>query len=130
MEQTLTDNALRAAIERYQGLFEPGDVEGIVREFTDDALVRHGPFPQFRGKDKLREMLQQWFVAMREYRLSKRLEFISPPRVAASWSGSWLDRSGIRMECLGVELLTMREGKISEWLASVSVWRAGEQVRP
>jgi nuclear transport factor 2 (NTF2) superfamily protein len=126
----MTEDVVRAAIKRYQGLFEASDVEGIVREFTDDAVIRYGPFAQFSGKDKLRTLLQQRFAAMREYRLSKRLEFISPPRIAASWTGSWVDSSGTRMESFGVEVLTMRDGKIAEWLASVSTWHAGGRTRP
>jgi hypothetical protein len=70
-------------------------------------------------------MLERRFARMRDYRLSKRLEFVSPPRIASSWTGSWTDmHTGTRMQIFGVELMVVRDGKISEWSAGVSVWRA------
>ncbi|SED76348.1 hypothetical protein SAMN05444161_3944 [Rhizobiales bacterium GAS191] len=62
---------------------------------------------------------------MRDYRLSKRLEFLSAPRIASSWTGSWIDvRTDARMEVFGLEILTVREAKFCQWSAGVSAWRS------
>jgi hypothetical protein len=37
--------------------------------------------------------------------------------------------TGHRMESFGLEILTVRDGKFSEWSAGVSVWRFGEGLR-
>jgi hypothetical protein len=126
----LSPPALQAAVTRYQELFARGDVEAILKDFTDDVQVRYGSFAPFTGKAKLRELLQKRFATMENYELTKRVEFIDPPRYAASWTGSWTDKAtGSKMEIFGLEVLTVREGKFTEWQASVSTWRSGEALQ-
>jgi len=123
----LSPVAVQQALTRYQGLFERGDVEAIIKDFADDVRVTYGPFSPFTGKEKLRSLLQQRFARMRDYRLVKRLEFVCPPRFAASWTGIWVDvSSGVKMEVFGLEVLTLKDGKFSEWSAGVSTWPLGE----
>lgn len=126
----LSEDALRRALTCYENLFERADIDGILDDFAEDVRVRYASFPPFTGRTKLREMLQRRFATMRDYRLAKRLEFVSPPRFAASWTGSWTDvATGNRMELYGLEVLTVTNGKFSEWSASISSWRAGERPR-
>jgi SnoaL-like domain len=123
----LSPTALQRALARYELLFAEGDVEAILEDFADDVRVRYGSLLPFTGKERLRATLRRRFASMRDYRLSKRLEFVCPPRYAASWTGSWIETAtGARMEVFGLELLTVRDGKFVEWSASVSVWRFGE----
>jgi hypothetical protein len=124
----LSEAAVQRALASYEGLFSCGDVEGILEDFADDVRVHYASFAPFVGKRKLRELLHVRFASMRNYQLKKRLEFINPPRFASSWTGTWVDVStGNRMELFGLEILTVRDGKFSEWSASVSAWRYGEQ---
>jgi nuclear transport factor 2 (NTF2) superfamily protein len=126
----LSEDAVRSALTHYQTLFERADVERILEDFDDNVRVRYASFPPFTGKSKLREMLQRRFATMRDYRLTKTLEFVSAPRFASSWTGSWIDTAtGVRMELYGLEILTVTNGRFSEWSASVSSWRAREPVR-
>jgi nuclear transport factor 2 (NTF2) superfamily protein len=126
----LSEAAVREALLRYQDLFARGDVDGIVEDFDDNVRVRYGSFAPFTGKRKLREMLQRRFASMRDYQLAKKLEFVNPPRIASSWTGSWIDAaSGKKMELFGLEILTVTNGRFSEWSASVSSWRLGEAAR-
>lgn len=121
----LSEETVRKALKHYETLFSSKDVEGIVAGFADDVRVHYGSFAPFTGKSKLRDMLQQRFATMRDYRLSKRLEFVSAPRIASSWTGTWTDvDTGHRMRLYGLEVLTVRDGRFSEWSAGVSVWRA------
>jgi SnoaL-like protein len=121
----LTETAVSAALKSYEELFSKGEVESILEGFADDVEVHYASFPPFTGKDRLREMLQRRFAEMRDYRLSKRLEVLSPPHFVSSWTGSWIDiRTNKRMELFGLELLTVRDGKFSRWSASVSSWRS------
>jgi nuclear transport factor 2 (NTF2) superfamily protein len=123
----LSETALQKALTSYEVLFSRGDVERILEDFADDVRVHYGSFAPFVGKDKLREMLRKRFASMRDYQLKKRLEFVRPPRFASSWMGSWVDvTTGHRMELFGLEILTVLDGRFSEWSASVSVWRCGE----
>jgi hypothetical protein len=123
----LSENALQQALADYAVLFSRGDVERILEDFADDVRVHYASFAPFVGKDKLREMLRRRFASMRDYELEKRLEFVSPPKFASSWTGTWVDvATGDRMELFGLETLTVHNGKFSEWSASVSVWRFGE----
>ena len=126
----LSEGAVRNALAHYQVLFARADIEGILEDFADDVRVRYASFAPFTGKARLRDMLRRRFATMREYQLEKRLEFVSPPRIASSWTGSWTDvATGNKMELYGLEVLTVRNGRFSEWSASVSSWRAGECAR-
>ncbi|GAA5150131.1 hypothetical protein GCM10023321_15000 [Pseudonocardia eucalypti] len=119
----LTETAVSTALKGYEKLFSNGDVEAILEGFTDDVEVHYASFPPFAGKDRLREMLQQRFATMRDYRLSKRLEVLCPPHFVSSWTGSWIDiHTNEQMTLFGLELLTVRDGKFSRWTASVSSW--------
>jgi hypothetical protein len=123
----LSETALQQALKNYEVLFSRGDVDGILEDFADDVRVHYASFAPFVGKDKLREMLRRRFAGMRDYQLKKRLEFVRPPRFASSWTGSWVDiTTGRKMELLGLEILTVRDGKFSKWSAGVSVWPFGE----
>ncbi|WP_396453885.1 nuclear transport factor 2 family protein [Actinomadura sp.] len=119
----LSEAAVKAALRHYEYLFSIGDVEGILDNFTDDVEVQYGSMPPFTGKDKLREALTARFASMRDYQLSKQLEFISSPHYAASWTGTWVDaETNEHMAVYGVEILTVRDGKFCRWSAGVSVW--------
>ena len=123
----LSEDAVRSALMHYQNLFARADIEGILEDFDDNVTVRYASFAPFIGKLKLREMLQRRFATMHDYQLVKKLEFVSPPRIASSWTGSWIDTAtGGKMELYGLEVLTVTNGRFSEWSASVSSWRLGE----
>lgn len=125
----LSEAGVQRALADYEKLFSSGDVEGILRDFADDVRVRYSVYEPFVGKEKLRAMLLKRFASMRDYKLTKRLEFVSPPRFASSWQGTWVDSaSGDRMELFGLEVLTVQDGKFTEWSASVSVWQHGKAV--
>lgn len=127
MLTVVSEATVRAALHRYEQLFSSGDVAAILDGFADDVEVRYGAYPPFTGKERQRSMLRQRFARMRDYRLSKRLEFVCGACIAASWTGSWIDvHTGAPMEVLGVELLTVRDGGFCRWTASVSSWRRDE----
>lgn len=121
MRLELTETGIQTALTHYERLFEQGDVEAILEGFTDDVEVRYGVAAPFVGKQTLRDMLQRRFASMRDYRLTKRLELLSAPSFASSWTGRWIDtRTGTRMELFGLELLTVRDGRMCRWWASAS----------
>ena len=121
----LTDDAVQAALRKYEKLFASGDVDGILQGFADDVRVHYGSYPPFAGKQALRELLVRRFGTMRDYRLSKKLEFVRDTRIASSWMGSWIDTaSGARIEVFGIEILHVRDGLFAEWSAAVSTWHS------
>ena len=124
MLSELTEHAIQSALLRYEELFSRGDVDAIVDDFTDDGRMHYVSHPPFAGKHHLRELLTKRFAGMRDYRLSKRLEFVSAPRFASSWTGSWVDvESRQQMNVYGLEVLTVRAGRFCEWSAAVTIWR-------
>src|SRR5688500_5238396 len=124
----LSESAVGVALKQYEVLFSNGDVEAILEGFSDDVRVRYASFAPFTGKEQLRAMLRERFARRRDYRLSKAVEFVSAPRIAASWTGRWVDAdTGVEMELFGLEVMTVENGKIVDWRASVSTWQAGQQ---
>ncbi|WP_037077517.1 nuclear transport factor 2 family protein [Pseudonocardia spinosispora] len=121
----LTESSVTAALKRYEKLFAEGDIDTIVEDFTDDVEVRYAPLPPFTGKENLRKMLKERLANIRDYRLSKQVEVLSPPQFAASWTGSWTDATtGKEIQIFGLEILTVRDGKFSRWSVSTSTWES------
>ena len=123
----LSDTSIQAALRYFEGLFESGNAEALLDSFTDDVEVQYASFAPFKGKEKLRQMLERRFATMQEYRLQKQLEFFCSSKIASSWTGSWLDlRVNSRMRCRGIEILTLRDGHICHWTAAVTAWQSDE----
>ena len=90
----------KAFVKHVEALFMPWNVEGIVAGFTEDCVVRFGDLPEFRGRAELEK-----FFRARAARQNT---------IANTWEGEWEDsQTGAKMTGHGVEIWTMRGGRIS-----------------
>ncbi len=109
----------KAFVAHVESLFTPWDVDALVAGFTDDCVVRFGMVPEFRGRDVLRKFFTARSVRQKGYRLNKRFCTLMGDVMTNVWDGEWEDaETGQAMKGFGVEVWTMRDGKIAIWEAA------------
>jgi nuclear transport factor 2 (NTF2) superfamily protein len=124
-----TPEEARALVSHVQSLFMPWNIDALVAGFTDDCVVRFGAIPEFRGHDALRKFFTARSARQKGYRLSKQLRTLTGDLMTNVWDGEWEDaETGQRMKGFGIEVWTMRDGKIAVWEAAFNAAAADHAV--
>src|ERR1051325_1406969 len=117
----------RAFVAHVESLFMPWNIEGLLAGFTDDCVVRFGDLAEFRGKAELEKLFRSRAERQKDYRLRKELRSLAGDTIANYWEGEWEDRAtGRKMSGRGVEVWTMRGGKIAVWEAAFNFNEVGQ----
>jgi uncharacterized membrane protein/nuclear transport factor 2 (NTF2) superfamily protein len=125
--QTIED--ARAFVSHVESLFMPWNVESLVDGFTEDCLVHFGTVPEFRGREALRQFFLARSARQKGYRLRKQFRGLMKDVITNVWDGEWEDAgTGRRMKGFGVEVWTMRDGKIAIWEASFNTGQVDQPV--
>ena len=105
----------------------PWNIPALLAGFTEDCVVRFGDLPEFRGKIELEKLFRSRSERQIGYRLRKELRSLSGDRIANYWEGEWRDAvTGKEMAGRGVEVWTMRDGKIAVWEAAFNFNEQGK----
>ena len=119
----------RAFVKYVESLFMPWNVEALVAGFTDDCVVRFGTIPEFRGHEALRAFFSARSAKQRDYRLQKQFRTLMNDIMTNIWDGEWEDAvTGSKMKGFGVEVWTMRDGKIAIWETAFNSGPADEKI--
>ena len=119
----------RRVVAHVESLFMPWNIDALVAGFTEDCIVRFGAIPEFRGHDALRKFFTARSARHKGYRLRKQFRSLMGDVMTNIWDGEWEDAgTGQRMKGFGVEVWTMRDGKIAVWEASFNAAPAGQQI--
>jgi nuclear transport factor 2 (NTF2) superfamily protein len=122
-----TVDEARAFVAHVESLFMPWDIEALLAGFTEDCIVRFGDLPEFNGKAALEKLFRSRMERQKDYRLKKEFRALMGDTIANYWEGWWEDRTtGIRMQGRGVEVWTMRGGKIAVWEAAFNLNAVGK----
>ena len=122
-----TADEARAFVAHVESLFMPWNVEGIVAGFTEDCVVRFGDLPEFRGRAELERFFRARAARQKGYRLRKQLKAFVGDTIVNTWDGEWQDsQTGAKMTGHGVEIWTMRGGKIAIWDAAFNFKQVGQ----
>jgi len=124
-----TSDEARAFVAHVESLFMPWNIDALVSGFTEDCVVRFGVIPEFRGRDALRKFFTARSTKQKGYRLTKQFRALMNDVMTNIWDGEWEDAdTGRRMKGFGVEVWTLREGKIAVWEASFNAAPADQEV--
>ena len=127
MPGALTLHEAERLVKHYEDLAGSGSPDRIAESFAPDVIVRFADFPEMHGLAELKRFLAARIVRQRNYRLTKRLRAVAGDVIICSWDGAWEDgHDGRSMEGSGVELMTLRDGKITVWEAVFNVWELGK----
>lgn len=115
-------------VKHVEGLFMPWDFEGLLAGFTDDCVVRYAEFPQMHGKAELDKFFRGRAARQKEYWLKKDLRLLMGDMIANSWECRWIDtKTDKKMWGWGMEMWTMRDGKIAIWEGTLNFNEEGKR---
>jgi nuclear transport factor 2 (NTF2) superfamily protein len=113
-------------VKHVEDIFGRGDVDAILRGYTDDIVIRFADIPEIRGKAAAEKFLRTRLARQRNYRLRKVLRMLEGNMLGNYWDGEWEDAvTGKTMCGRGTEFWTIRDGKVSLWEATFNVWEKG-----
>lgn len=119
-----------AFVKAVESMFMPWDIDALVNGFTEDCEIKFGTLAPFRGREALREFFTARSRKQKGYRLKKQFRTLMNDKMSNVWDGEWEDaETGRKMKGFGVEVWTMREGKIAIWetaFNSASAEEAGD----
>jgi nuclear transport factor 2 (NTF2) superfamily protein len=122
----LTLREAERLLMHYQDLAGSGAPDRMIEAFTPDVVVRFADFPEMRGRAELKRFLVARVARQKKYSLKKRLRALSGDVIICSWDGTWEDgRDGRSMQGSGLEIMTIRGGKVKLWEAVFNVWEQG-----
>jgi nuclear transport factor 2 (NTF2) superfamily protein len=122
-----TADEARAFVAHVEQLFMPWNIDALLAGFTDDCVVKFGDLPELKGKAALEKLFRNRMERQKDYRLKKEFRALAGNVIANYWEGRWEDRlSGAKMQGRGVEVWTMRDGKIAIWEAAFNANEAGQ----
>ena len=116
----------RAFVKEVETAFGSGDVDRMIKGFTDDVVVRFADRPEMHGIAEVEAFLRLRMARQKNYRLQKHLRMLSGDMIGNMWEGEWEDaQTGKSMRGRGTEFWTMRGRKVAVWEATFNVWEAG-----
>ena len=116
----------RAFVAHVESLFMPWNIEALLAGFTEDCVVKFGDLPELRGKPALEKLFRGRMERQAGYRLKKEFRALMGDKIANYWEGWWEDRlTGKKMQGRGVEVWTMRDGKVAVWEAAFNANEVG-----
>ena len=119
----------RKLVAQVEQLFMPWNIEALVAGFTEDCIVRFGNVPEFRGHDAFKKFFTARSARQKGYRLKKQFRSLMGDVMTNIWDGEWEDAgTGQRMKGFGVEVWTMRDGRIAVWEASFNAAPADQTI--
>ena len=119
----------RSFVAYVESLFMPWNVDALVDGFTEDCVVRFGVVPEFRGREALRAFFLVRSAKQQGYRLKKQFRTLMDDMMTNIWDGEWEEpATGRRMKGFGVEVWTMRGGKIAVWETAFNTGPADESM--
>jgi len=116
------EEATRAAVERFNEAFNRHDAEAVAALLTEDTVFEDtSPAPDGRrieGKAAVAEFWRAWFARNADARFEAEEMIVSGNRATVLWVYRKM-RNGEPWHLRGVDIFTVRDGKIAAKLAYV-----------
>ncbi len=127
MPDHLTRDTAQGIVDGVLLAFRSQNLAMILEGFTEDAEVLFGPMPAMRGRAQIEDFLRARFKRQQNYRLDKELRMVDGNKLAVAWQGWWDDAvTGEAMRGKGIEVWTIRDGRIAHWEAAFNPTRANQ----
>jgi ketosteroid isomerase-like protein len=114
--------ATRTAVERFNAAFNRHDADALATLLTEDTVFEDtSPAPDGRrleGKAKVVTFWREWFMRNTDARFEAEEMIVSENRVTVLWVYRKM-RNGQPWHLRGVDIFTVRDGKIAAKLAYV-----------
>jgi len=107
-----------AFIKEFMHVWNAHDVDGIMRLMTDDCVFEpsFGPDPwgnRYIGAAAVRAGVEKNFRDIPDIRWDELRRFVCPDHAVVEWRTRGTPRGGKRFDVHGLDVLTLRDGKIA-----------------
>lgn len=111
-----------AIVKRFNEAFGRRDVDAVMAVMTDDCVFESTAPPdghRFEGRAVVRAFWEKFFSSSPEATFETEEIFPAGDRVVVRWLYRWGDAGGDDGHVRGVDLLTVRDGRVAEKLSYV-----------
>ncbi|HEU5164189.1 MAG TPA: nuclear transport factor 2 family protein [Chitinophagaceae bacterium] len=118
-QKTAAENQPTIAIlDGFANAFNAHDVDRILSYMTDDCVFEASAGPnvdgeRFAGKDAVKKAFEDVFKSYPDAHWGNVRHFISGERAVSEWTFTGTKPDGSKIEVMGCDLFTFRDGKIS-----------------
>jgi len=120
--KTMTEPTTATVIERFSEAFNRQDADAVGALLTDDTVFEDtSPAPdgqRIEGKEAVVAFWRSWFARNPGARFEAEEMFVSGDRAAVRWVYRKI-RNGVPWHLRGVDLFTVRDGKVAAKLAYI-----------
>jgi ketosteroid isomerase-like protein len=114
-------DATLALITRFEGGFNTRGIDGMMAAMTDDCVFEHvAPeavsFGRHEGQEAVRAVWESLDTHFPGYTIDVDDIFASGERCACRWTMQWPQEDGSQGSARGVDIFTVRGGKVAEKL--------------
>jgi ketosteroid isomerase-like protein len=114
-------HATIAAVDRFNDAFNRHDVDAVMAAMTDDCAFESTSPPdgdRFEGAAAVRKVWEDFFGSTPTAHFAAEEQFAQGDRCVVRWLYTW-DDGGERRHLRGVDVFTVRDGRVAEKLAYV-----------
>jgi steroid delta-isomerase-like uncharacterized protein len=110
-------------INRFNEAFNTHDVDAIMALMTEDVVFENtSPAPdgeRYEGQAAVRAFWERLFRASPQAHFATEDMFAADDRCLTRWLYTWVGKDGAKGHVRGVDVFTVRDGKVSEKLSYV-----------
>jgi uncharacterized protein (TIGR02246 family) len=117
-----TEATTRAAVDRFNDAFNRHDVDAVMAAMTDDCVFETTTPPygsRIEGQDAVRAAWTEFFTGNPTAHFDAEDVIVSGDRCVVRWRYTWQAADGAPGAVRGVDVITVRDGKVAEKLAYV-----------
>jgi ketosteroid isomerase-like protein len=112
----------RDAVDRFNDAFNRHDVDAVMAAMTDDCVFESTAPPhgeRFEGAASVRVAWERFFAASPTAHFDAEEMIVSGDKCVVRWRYSWTGDDGTLDFVRGVDVITVRDGRVAEKLAYV-----------
>lgn len=116
------ESATLAAIERFNEAFNRHDVDAVMAAMTDDCVFESTDPPagtRREGAAAVRAAWDEFFTASPTAHFEAEETIVTGDRCVVRWRYTWTNDDGTSGAVRGVDVMTVRDGRVAEKLAYV-----------
>ncbi|MEM2970206.1 MAG: nuclear transport factor 2 family protein [Candidatus Bathyarchaeia archaeon] len=110
-------------IQKFNDATNKHDVEAMMSLMSNDCVFENTVPPpdgeRFEGFEKIKEFWKKFFESSPQAKFETEEIFVAGNRCVVSWIYHWVDKDGKPGHVRGVDLFTVKNGKITEKLSYV-----------
>ena len=117
-QQTSSNKITIAFLQDFADAFNAHDANKLMSMMTDDCIFQASAGPdvdgqKFAGSSNVKKAFEQVFTTFPDAKWSNATHFIVGDRGVSEWVFSGTKTDGTRVEVMGCDLFTFRDGKIA-----------------